>query len=84
MVIEDLKTGQVEELYPGAAIIFIGLDPYTGFVKDDVELDRLGFLTTAENMQTRVEGVLAAEGSCGEHQTGGQRGRRRRDGRADR
>ncbi len=59
VVIKDLKTDQVEELYPGAAFIFIGLDPNTGFVKDDVELDRWGFLTT-ENMQTSVEGVFAA------------------------
>jgi thioredoxin reductase (NADPH) len=60
VVIKDLKTDQVEELHPGAAFIFIGLDPNTAFVKDDVELDRWGFLTTAENMQTSVEGVFAA------------------------
>ena len=45
VVIKDLKTDQVEELHPGAAFIFIGLDPNTAFVKDDVQLDRWGFLT---------------------------------------
>ena len=60
VVIKDLKTDQVEELHPGAAFIFIGLDPNTAFVKDDVQLDRWGFLTTAENLQTSVEGVFAA------------------------
>ena len=60
VVIKDLKTDQIEELHPGAAFIFIGLDPNTGFVKDDVELDRWGFLTTGDNMQTNVEGVFAA------------------------
>ena len=60
VVIKDLKTDQIEELHPGAAFIFIGLDPNTAFVKDDVDLDRWGFLTTTENMQTSVEGVFAA------------------------
>ena len=59
VVIKDLKTDQVEELHLGAAFIFIGLDPNTAFVKDDVQLDRWGFPTTAENLQTSVEGVFA-------------------------
>ena len=60
VVIKDLKTDQVEELHPGAAFIFIDLDPNTAFVKGDVQLDRWGLLTTAENLQTSVEGVFAA------------------------
>ena len=43
VVIKDLKTDQVEELHPGAAFIFIDLDPNTAFVKGDVQLDRWGY-----------------------------------------
>ena len=59
VVIKGLKTDQVEELHPGAAFIFIGLDSNTAFVKGDVQLDRWRLLTTAENLQTSVEGVFA-------------------------
>ena len=60
VVVKDVNTEEVEELNPGAAFIFIGLDPNTAFVKDDVEVDRWGFIQTGQNMETSLPGVFAA------------------------
>ncbi len=61
-MVEDRNTGAVEELFPAAAFIFIGLDPNTAFVKDSVETDKWGFITTGPTMETSVEGIFAARG----------------------
>ena len=60
IVIQDRATGENEELFPAAAFIFIGLDPITAFVKDLVETDKFGFITTSGTMETSLEGVFAA------------------------
>ena len=60
IVVRNTQTGAVEELTPGAAFIFIGLDPNTDFLRGFVELDRWGFITTDEALQTSIEGVYAA------------------------
>ena len=60
IVIQDRATGENEELFPAAAFIFIGLDPNTAFVKDVVETDKWGFITTSGTMETSLEGVFAA------------------------
>ena len=60
VLVQDRTTGEVEELFPAAAFIFIGLDPNTQFVKDVVETDQWGFITTGGTMETSSEGVFAA------------------------
>ena len=60
VVVKDMKTGVTEELTPAAAFIFIGLDPHTAFIKDDVKLDKWGFVETDKTMETSVPGVFAA------------------------
>ena len=60
VLVLDRTTEKVEELFPAAAFIFIGLDPNTGFVKDSVETDKWGFITTSATMETSLEGVFAA------------------------
>ena len=60
IIIQDRATGENEELFPAAAFIFIGLDPNTAFVKDVVETDKFGFITTSGTMETSLEGVFAA------------------------
>jgi len=60
ILVEDLATGDMEELFPAAAFIFIGLGPNTQFVKDDVETGKWGFITTSGTMETSLEGVFAA------------------------
>ena len=60
ILVLDRTTEKVEELFPAAAFIFIGLDPNTDFVKDNVETDKWGFITTSGTMETSLEGVFAA------------------------
>ena len=60
IIVQDRKTGENDELFPAAAFIFIGLDPNTAFVKDIVETDKWGFITTSGTMETSMEGVFAA------------------------
>ena len=60
IVIQDRETGENEELFPAAAFVFIGLDPNTDFVKDIIDTDKWGFITTSGTMETSLEGVFAA------------------------
>ena len=60
VAIKDLKTGEVEEMTPGAVFIFIGLDPNTDFVKGQIKLDKWGFIETSATLETNIEGVFAA------------------------
>ena len=60
IIIQDRATGENQELFPAAAFIFIGLDPNTAFVKDLIETDKYGFITTSGTMETSLEGVFAA------------------------
>ncbi|RUA05027.1 MAG: pyridine nucleotide-disulfide oxidoreductase [Candidatus Poseidoniales archaeon] len=60
IIVQDRATGENEELFPAAVFIFIGLDPNTAFVKDLVETDKYGFITTSGTMETSLEGVFAA------------------------
>ena len=60
VVVRNTQTGAVEELTPGAAFIFIGLDPNIDFLRGFVELDRWGFITTDTALGTSVDGVYAA------------------------
>ena len=60
VVVKSLETGEIEELSPGAVFIFIGLDPNVDFVRGFVDLDRWGFITSNQSLETSVPGVYAA------------------------
>jgi thioredoxin reductase (NADPH) len=60
VLVEDLQTGEVVEHHPAGAFVFIGLDPNTGFVKGQVDLDDRGFIATDTTFMTNVPGVFAA------------------------
>ena len=60
IVVKDRETGQVDELHPAGCFVFIGLDPNTGFVKGQVDLDDRGLITTDMGLQTSMPGVFAA------------------------
>ncbi len=60
IVVKDLESGDVEELRPGAAFIFIGQQPNTDFVRGAVDLDKWGFISTETNLETSLPGVFAA------------------------
>ena len=60
VLIKDLKSGEIEEINPAAAFVFIGLDPNTSFLGDSVELDKVKFIKTGENFCTSIPGIYAA------------------------
>ena len=60
VVIKDVNTSETEELKPAAVFIFIGLDPNVDFLQGTVGLDRWGFISTNERLETNIEGVFAA------------------------
>ena len=60
VVIKNTATGETEEVTPGAVFVFIGLLPNTAFVKDSVDLDQWGSISTSPTMETSLEGVFAA------------------------
>ena len=60
VVIKDTATGETAEITPGAVFVFIGLLPNTAFVKDSVDLDQWGAISTSPTMETILEGVFAA------------------------
>ena len=60
VVVKDTNTGLTEDMKPGAVFIFIGLDPYTVFLRDVVDLDQWGFIKTSATLETNIEGVFAA------------------------
>ena len=60
VVVKNLKTGDVEEMKPAAAFIFIGLDPNTDFLTGAVDLDERRFVKTSGTLETNVPGVFAA------------------------
>tara|TARA_R110002111_G_scaffold229200_1_gene290439 strand:- start:7976 stop:9382 length:1407 start_codon:yes stop_codon:yes gene_type:complete len=63
--VKDKSTGKKEELYADGSFIFIGLIPNTDNIKDLIELNERGFITTTGLGETNVEGIFAA-GDCRE------------------
>jgi thioredoxin reductase (NADPH) len=63
--IKDRKTGDIDELYADGAFIFIGLIPNTNNLKNFIDLNDRGFITTTGLGETSVKGVFAA-GDCRE------------------
>jgi thioredoxin reductase (NADPH) len=60
ITVQNTKTGEAEELHPAGCFVFIGLDPNTGFVKGQVDLDERGLIVTDMALQTSMPGVFAA------------------------
>ena len=61
VTLENLATGEASERHPAGAFVFIGLDPNTGFLKGQVDLDERGFLVTdPATYMTSMTGVFGA------------------------
>src|SRR5512143_441047 len=72
--IQNIQTGEREEVHPAAAFIFIGQMPNAAFLKDYAEFDQYGFLMTGHDIthgkqmlemeplpfETSVPGIFAA------------------------
>lgn len=60
VVLSDVKTGQ-ETVVPAAGVfVYVGNNPQTQLVADQVELDAAGYIVADEDTKTSVKGVFAA------------------------
>jgi thioredoxin reductase (NADPH) len=54
--IRNTQTGDMDEIHPAAAFIFIGQMPNTSFLKDYAELDGYGFVMTGHDVLHTLQG----------------------------
>lgn len=60
VLISDVKKGTLTELDTDGVFIFIGHSPNSDLFKDQVDIDKLGYIQINAKMQTSVDGVFAA------------------------
>lgn len=60
IVIKDVKTGIIETLETQGAFVYVGNDPQTQMLADQLELDKTGYVISGEDTKTSEEGVFAA------------------------
>ena len=60
LVIEDTKTGRIEDLPVSGVFVYVGYRPDTGFLGDLVQRDPAGFIITDEGLATKTPGLYAA------------------------
>lgn len=58
--LEDTQTGQVKELPIDGVFVAIGHKPNTDFLKNQLELDNLGYIVPRDTVKTSVEGIFVA------------------------
>ncbi|HDD35788.1 MAG TPA: thioredoxin-disulfide reductase [Candidatus Desulfofervidus auxilii] len=60
LILENVKTGEKEELKVNGCFVFIGLVPNSELVKDLVKLDERGYIVTDVYCQSSIAGIFAA------------------------
>lgn len=60
VVIVNTKTKEQAEIHLDAIFVYIGSEPKTELVKDQIKTNEQGYIITDENMRTNVNGVFAA------------------------
>lgn len=60
VVIENLKTKELSEVPTDGAFVYIGTQPKSEMYKEQVEIDKWGYIVASEDTKTNVEGVFAA------------------------
>jgi len=61
--VRNVKTQEVTPIHCDGVFIFVGIIPETGFIKNILETDELGFIITGQTMRTSREGIFAC-GDC--------------------
>ena len=57
--LENLKTGEIFEKKVEAILLRIGVEPNTDFLKNQLELDAVGYIKTNQNCETGAAGIYA-------------------------
>lgn len=65
--LKNIQTGEESLLETDGLFIFIGHTPNTAMFKDQLEMDKLGYLKVNERMETSVPGVFAAGEAADPH-----------------
>lgn len=60
ILVEDRATNEIEEWAYDGVFVYIGLSPNSDLVKEIVETDEYGFMTTNMNLMTSQPGIFAA------------------------
>jgi thioredoxin reductase (NADPH) len=60
VVARHRTSGTEQRWHPAAVFVFVGLNPNTEFLREQVHLDPRGFVTTDVNFRTSMPGVFAA------------------------
>jgi thioredoxin reductase (NADPH) len=58
--LRDLATGATHQREVRGVFVYVGLEPYTAFLRDVLALDATGHIETDINMRTSLAGVFAA------------------------
>lgn len=58
--LRNVKSGESKDLPVSGAFIFIGVDPESDFIPDELDKNEQGFILTDAEMNCSVEGVFAA------------------------
>lgn len=60
IVVEDRANGEIKEWHYDGVFIFVGISPSNEIVKNQVDLDDMGFIKTDQGLMTKVPGLFAA------------------------
>ena len=60
VLVEDRTNGEIKEWSYDGVFVFIGLSPNSDLVKDQVKIDRFGFIETGPSLMTNQSGIFAA------------------------
>lgn len=60
VVIENLKTKELSEVPTEGAFVYIGTEPMSKMFKNQVEMDKSGYIIASEDTATNIDGVFAA------------------------
>ncbi len=60
VTIKSREPGEEKKIEAQGVFIYVGLNPMTGFLKGQIELDKWGYILAGEDTKTNVSGVFAA------------------------
>ena len=58
--VRNLVTGETSQIDIGGIFIYVGFEPNSGFFRDPIKMDELGFVYTDEKMETSIPGIFCA------------------------
>jgi thioredoxin reductase (NADPH) len=60
MRLRNVQTGEQWQQSVGGVFIYVGFEPNSGFFRDPVEKEPLGFVITDDKMETSIPGIFCA------------------------